>query len=216
MKKTARNISKSLLFSGARELLEHNMLDWTYPLSKWQKLWIGCYMILRDYGEGVFPPKFADEQTVFEAERAYYDTLLTLGMTPEKLRLGAMRKPFWQGPLCAKYLRDFIHIQSFLFDCNIKPPSRLLEIGCGSGWHAEFLTAAGFHVLATTLDSDSGEMIEQRGRSLEVKGLPNDLQFRSSAMEYIQQATSDLPPFDAIYVYEALHHAHDWRKLNVQ
>jgi len=212
MKSIARNISKSIIFAKARRLLERNLQDWNYPLSKREKLWVGCYMILSDYGEGRFPPRFTDEQTTFEAEQNYYNALQTLGISSDELRMGAMRKPFWNAPACAKYLQDYIRIQTSFYDCDIRPPSRLLEVGCGSGWMAEFLASAGFHVLATTLDSSSADFIERRKNSLAEKDLPHDLQFRSSAMEYVQEEVSDLDPFDAVYVYEALHHAHDWRK----
>lgn len=212
MKSIARNISQSALFSGARKLLEKNLQNWNYPLSKWEKLWVGCYMILRDYGEGIFPPHFDNEQATFKAEQEYYNTLQTLGKTTDELRVGAMRKPFWHGPGCAKYLQDYIGIQTSLFNCGICPPSRLLEVGCGSGWVAEFLVSAGFDVLATTIDPEEGACVERRRTSLAAKDLPHDLQFRASAMEYIREGTSDLDSFDAVFVYEALHHAHDWRK----
>lgn len=212
MKSIASSISKSRLFSGARKLLEKNLQDWNCHLSKWEKLWLGTYMILRDYGAGIFPPRFLDEGETFKAEKEYHTTLLGLGTTSEELRAGAMRKPFWHGPSCAKYLRDHIRIQTALYKIGIRPPARLLEVGCGSGWVAEFLAAAGFRVLATTLDPNTGELVKQRRESLIVKHLPHNLEFREAAMEYVNEAVSDFDPFDALYVYEALHHAHDWRK----
>jgi SAM-dependent methyltransferase len=62
------------------------------------------------------------------------------------------------------------------------------------------------------LDAAAGEFIELRARSLAAKGLHSRLTFRQSPMEYIHDKVDDLPPFDVVYVYEALHHAHDWRK----
>ena len=212
MKIIAKNIVKSPFFFHARKLLDNNALDWNFPLSKLEKLMVGCYLILRDYSEGNFPPKLLEEQTTFDGENAYYETLQTLGMSLDELRNGEMRKPFWHGSSCTKYLQNYEIIQASLLKCEIKPPAKLLEVGCGSGWIAEFLATTGFHVLATTLDASLGEMIEQRRNSLIAKKLPHNLQFRSSAMEYIQEKTSDLAPFDAVYVHEALHHAHDWQK----
>jgi SAM-dependent methyltransferase len=212
MKSVARHLAKSALFSGARKLLEQNLQNWNYPLTKREKLWVGCYMILRDYGDGIFPPHFDNEQATFMAEQECYNTLQSLGKTPDELRIGAMRKPFWHGPGCAKYLQDYIGIQTALYSCGVCPPSRLLEVGCGSGWVAEFLVSAGFRVLATTIDPEEATLVERRRTSLAAKDLPHDLHFRASAMEYIREGTSDLDPFDSVYVYEALHHAHDWRK----
>ena len=212
MRTLAKIISSSVFFSRARKLLELNTQDWDYPLIKWEKLWVGCYMILRDYGNGAFPPQRTDEETAFVAEKGYYHSLQKLGKTAQELRRQAMRKPFWAGPGCAKHLQNYIEAQNYLHKYGIHPPSKLLEVGCGSGWMAEFFALSGFRVLATTLDADLGEMIDQRQKSLVVKDLPAALQFRSAPMEYIQQATADLGPFDAVYVHEALHHAHDWRK----
>lgn len=210
MKALAKQVSSSFIFRRARKLYECNTADWNYPLTKWQKLMVGSYMILRDYADGFFPPRFDDEQTTFDGETAFYNTLQTLGKTEEELYAGAMQKPFWHG--LRTDLLNYADIQAFFHQCGVNPPMRLLEVGCGSGWTAEFLAASGFHVTATTLDESAGEMIERRRTSLIDKGVPHDLQFRASAMEYIHETVTDMEPFDAIYVYEALHHAHDWKK----
>lgn len=199
-----------MLFCRARILHDRNLEDWNLPLTKWQKLLVGSYMILRDYGEGIFPPKFEDEKSTFEAENAFYDTLQTLGKTEDELYVGAMQKPFWHGSRMD--LLNYVDIQTFFHQCGVNPPMRILEVGCGSGWTAEFLATSGFKVMATTLDESAGEMIERRRNSLIAKGVPHDLEFRASAMEYIHETVADLEPFDAIYVHEALHHAHDWKK----
>ena len=210
MKNLAKQISKSFLFRRARKLHDQNLKDWNLPLTKWQKLIVGSYMILRDYAEGIFPPKFEDEQATFNGENSFYDTLQTLGKTEEELYVGAMQKPFWHGSRMD--LLNYVDMQSFFQQCGVNPPARLLEVGCGSGWTAEFLAASGFRVTATTLDDSAGEMIERRKAGLIAKGVPHDLQFRASAMEYIDETVADLEPFDAVYVHEALHHAHDWKK----
>ena len=210
MKQIAKMLAESLLFGHARRLHGQNLKDWNYPLTKWQKLLVGSYMILRDYAEGIFPLRFEDEQTTFDGENAFYDTLQTLGKTEEELYVGAMQKPFWHGSRMD--LLNYVDIQSFFHQCGVNPPMRILEVGCGSGWTAEFLACSGFHVTATTLDESAGEMIEKRKASLIAKGVPHDLEFRASPMEYVDQTVADLEPFDAVYVHEALHHAHDWKK----
>jgi len=210
MKTIAKYLADSFLFRGARRLHDLNMQDWNYSLTKWQKLWVGIYMILRDYGAGIFPPRFDDEQTTFDGENAYYETLQTLGNTKEELLAVEMQKPFWHGS--RQYLLDYVEIDTFFHQCGVVPPMRILEVGCGAGWTAEFLAATGFSVLATTLDESACEMIDRRKASLIAKGISHDLQFRPSAMEYIHESVADMESFDAIYVYEALHHAHDWKK----
>lgn len=210
MKKLARLIAESFLFKGARELYARNLEDWNYPLSKLQKLAVGSYMILRDYSVGIFPPRFEDEATTFAGENNFFETLQTLGKTEEELYVGALQKPFWHGSRMD--LLNYADIQSFFYSCGVHPPMRILEVGCGSGWTGEFLAASGFKVMATTLDETASDMIEKRRASLKAKGVPSHLEFRASAMEYIAETVSDLEPFDAIYVHEALHHAHDWSK----
>jgi protein-L-isoaspartate O-methyltransferase len=205
-------LAESRLFADARRLLRLNTADWNYPLTRWQKLRVGVYLILRDYATGTFPPRRQEEQTTFAAEASYYDTLQTLGQTPAGLHLAAMQKPFWFGPSCSRYLRHYAGMQSFLFASGVKPPASLLEVGCGSGWVAEFLAASGFRVLATTLASSDERMLQLRKKGLEARELPASLEFRRSPMEYVHEQVRDRGPFDAVYVYEALHHAHDWRK----
>jgi len=210
MRKIARYLAESPLCRRARELHSCNLQDWNYPLSRGQKLQVGVYMILKDFSEGIFPPRFDDEQSTFAAENAFYDTLQTLGKTEEELFVGALQKPFWHGS--SLDLKNYAEMQAFFHRCGVNPPMRLLEAGCGSGWMAEFLAASGFRVTATTLDPAAGKMIDLRRDSLIAKGVPHDLQFRAAAMEYVQDAVADLGPFDAVYVHEALHHAHDWKK----
>ena len=169
-------------------------------------------MVLRDYGDGVFPPRYDDEEATFEAERAYRETLQSLGKTKDQLDQAHASKPFWHGTQCRKYLRDFARFQSALFDAGVKPPSTLLEVGCGSGWFAEFLCLTGFKVVATTIDPAAADVVAKRVRSLDAKGIPHELTFRACAMENVDEVVADLAPFDVAFVYEALHHAHDWRK----
>lgn len=212
MKSFARWLSASPIFSSARKNLVENEKDWNFTLSKWQKLSVGSYMILRDYAADLFPPRYEDEETTFEAERGYYTKIETLGKSAQAVDVEEMRKPFWQGPLGVKYLRSAIDVMSTLQSHSIAPPARLLEVGCGCGWLAEFNAAAGYHVTASTLDPTAEDMVQRRNQSLLAKGLTTTMEFRVAAMEHVDRELSDSPPFDAAYVYEALHHAHDWRQ----
>jgi len=209
MKKIATSLSKSFLFGNARVLFERNRQQWDYPLTKWQKLAVGIYMILRDYGDGKFPPKYDNEAKAHEAEEATEKTLQTLGMDSKRLRGIELSKPFWNSPACAKYLRDYARIQSAINRCGITPPANILEVGCYSGWASEFLALAGFHVVATDLHGE--ELVQSRIRSLAAKELEGKLEFRRAAMEHLREAFPS-QSFDAVFVYESLHHAYDWRQ----
>jgi 2-polyprenyl-3-methyl-5-hydroxy-6-metoxy-1,4-benzoquinol methylase len=206
------HLSKSIIMAKARNLYDLNLKDWNYPLSKFQKLLVGAYMILRDYGADCFPPKHVNEQTTFDAEKAYKDTLTQMGMTNEEFDAVAMRKPFWVGKACTRYLSDFSTIQMDFFEHNIKPPASILEVGCGTGWMSEFLCLMGYKVTASTIDKTDKFFIDSRIESLEKKIDQSNLTFLEAPMEYLPNYVSIEERFDAVFIYEALHHAYDWRK----
>lgn len=197
-------------FNSSRELWEENKSFWNLPLSKRQKLQIGSYIILRDFGEGLFPPTFDDQQKAYEAEINYRFNLP--GTTPATASTADLRKPFWDGPAMRRYMVSFMDLTCALERCHVHPPQRLLELGCGVGWMAEFLALMGFSVVGTTISPHDIMDAEKRAASLKLKGLSADLKFRMTPMESVAEATCDLEPFDAAFVFEALHHAFDWRK----
>ena len=197
-------------FNSSQGLWEDNKSFWNLPLSKRQKLQIGSYIILRDFGEGLFPPTFDDQQKAYEAEINYRFNLP--GTTPATASIADLRKPFWDGPAMRRYMANFMDLTCALERCHVHPPQRLLELGCGGGWMAEFLALMGFSVVGTTISPHDIVDAENRVASLKFKGLSADLKFRKTPMESVAEATCDLEPFDATFVFEALHHAFDWRK----
>ena len=46
----------------ARRLMEQNLVRYDLPLSKVGKVAAGSWLILRDYADGLFPPRFEDQQ----------------------------------------------------------------------------------------------------------------------------------------------------------
>jgi SAM-dependent methyltransferase len=54
-------------------------------------------------------------------------------------------------------------------------------------------------------------MPNERARWYAARGLANSLRFDVAAMETLDEVVGGTP-FDAAFVYEALHHAFDWRK----
>ena len=210
MEKAAKLISNSFLFKKSRKLYELNAQKWDYPLTKWQKLTVGTYMILRDYSNGKFPPKYENETATFEAEKAYQENLKRLGMDTKLLHTLTMQKPFQNGPMCNRYLKHYECLQLVMRKCGVHPPASILEVGCGSGWISEILAITGFQVVAT--DLGDGHTVQLRKQSLDAKGLDAKLEYRQASMEYVHQALQPQEVFDAVFVYEALHHAHDWKK----
>jgi SAM-dependent methyltransferase len=206
----ARTLTKAPWLRGGRQLWEQNRSDWHLPLSRTQKLRSGAYLILHDYSEGRFPPRFPDRESTHEAEIVARSNLP--GCDERQFFEAEMRKPFLWGDGQEQYLRKYLQLSELLARCGVNPPARLLELGCGSGWMTEFLATSGFHVVGTTIGPADVEDAKRRVPALVTKGATGSLDFRASAMEEVDESVRDLPPFDAVFVFEALHHAFDWRQ----
>jgi 2-polyprenyl-3-methyl-5-hydroxy-6-metoxy-1,4-benzoquinol methylase len=204
------SLADSFLLSRGRKLWAQNQQDWNFPLSFMDKVLVTAYLVLRDHSTGRFPPDFTDQRMAYENEISFRDTLP--GMAADEVSDAEMRKPFWPGKLGRKYLADYSYFTSVLEILNIHPESSLLELGCGSGWMAEFLAASGYRVTATTLAPNELEDGKQRLKSLHEKGIRAQLDFLVSPMESIHQNLPELQSFDCAFVYEALHHAFSWEE----
>jgi 2-polyprenyl-3-methyl-5-hydroxy-6-metoxy-1,4-benzoquinol methylase len=207
-----RSLSRALAaqppFSHGRVLWEENQKKWSMTLSKWEKLVTGGYLILTDFAEGRFPPKFEDQSAAFEAEIDYREVI---PQSLEETGRNELTKPFWYGRAVCAYLEAFVQLVTDFQRLGIAPPQRLLELGCGAGWMAEAFAQMGFDVLGTSIapaDIADGNL---RLAAQQSKGLPVRLKYLTGPMETVHTLTKDHPPFDAVYVFEALHHAHDWR-----
>lgn len=200
--------AESGLFRGARRLVERNRADWTLPFGRIDNLVSCAYLVLSDYAAGAFPPACPDRATVHESERRYGQDLG--GVSEAEFRAKEIRKPFWDAKSADLYLNGFVRLLSWLESYGLAPGSRILELGCGSGWTAEFLALAGYDVVATTIAPADIEAVESRAAALRARGVPASLAGRVSAMESVDDVVAPRS-FDGAYVHQALHHAHDWR-----
>jgi SAM-dependent methyltransferase len=114
---------------------------------------------------------------------------------PEAVRY-ALAKPF-SDPDCGRFLIQLGTIMSFL----PRPPARLLDLGCGTGWTSDFFARQGYEVLGLDIAAD---MIVQARVRDEAEGLPN-LQFQVGDYEEMEFAEE----FDAVVFFASLHHAMD-------
>lgn len=210
LKKVAAAFAESPLIRHGRRLWLENTRNWNLPLNKLQKLAAGAYIILRDYADGRFPPTFEDQQRAYDAEVDYRNSLP--GLTPEQVRTFDMQKPFWYGPKTRYYFRQFIEVTEAFLKCGVKPGARLLELGCGTGWMAEFLALMGFDCLGTTISPEDVKDALLRRQSIEIKGLPARLDYKVSPMESVAENLKNEGRFDVVFIFEALHHAYDWRQ----
>ena len=105
-----------------------------------------------------------------------------------------MKKPY-SDKLCWQYLVDIGTVMRFLPE----PPARLLDIGVGSGWTAEFYAKRGYAVVGIDI---SPRMIELCRRRLSA-----ELDLKFEAYDYEEDIALHFGKFDAVVVYDALHHA---------
>ena len=208
-RKLAAALADSFLLSRGKNLFERNTREFWMPLSKADKVFAGIYIILADYSVGKFPPQFEDQAAAYQAEIDYLKSMP--GDAAETVE-GALRKPFWNPEAFDKYCQGFSQLWRALLSLDVKPGKRLLELGCGSGWMAEFLANAGYKVTATTISDQEVSLANKRLAALEEKGWGENLRFFAAPMESVSE---HLPPnsmFDCVFVFEALHHAYDWRE----
>jgi len=201
-------VARSPFFARGRKIWEENSKDYRLPMTRWEKLICGLYIILKDYSTGEFPPRHEDIEETHLAEIAYHTT--RPGVDEEKAFEANMRKPFWAGSYGAQFFRKFADLAEFIQRACIKPGSRLLELGCGAGWTAEFLALMKFDVTATSISPFEIEQAQRRIASIEARGLPCELRYVVAPMEEVDHHVAEYAPFDGVYVFQALHHAHDW------
>ena len=206
----AGTLARSPVLAEARRLWELNKSDYNFPLSKRQKAIVGIYIILADYASGIFPPTFANQQAAYDAEVAYHFALP--GVASDAARMHDMQKPFFYDRTTKKYLGDYITLLDILLTLEIRPPKKLLELGCGSGWLSEFMALTGFDVLGTSISPTDIEDAIKRVESIRAKDLRADLNFRKAPMETVAETLGPDCLFDAAFVFEALHHVYDWRQ----
>ncbi|MBM3824645.1 MAG: class I SAM-dependent methyltransferase [Verrucomicrobia bacterium] len=206
----AHRLAESFLLAPGKRLFQANQQNYNLPLSKLGKLQAGGYAILRDYADGLFPPTFDDQARAYQAEISFYDAMA--GASKQANLDAHRRKPFWGTEAWSQYSRKFGRLLQSLQSLGLAPGSRLLELGCGCGWMAEFLALSGYHVLGTTIMPDDVALGQERARALQARHLTESLEFLVSPMESVHTAVSNRTPFDAVIVFEALHHAFDWRQ----
>ena len=206
----ARTLALSPLFNRAQNLWERNRQNVNMPLSKFDKLLVGTYLILRDFSQGQFPPSFDDQQKAYEAEIGFRYSLP--GVDAAAVTNAMLRKPFWYGRQFKAYMTGFMNLVGTFEQVGVEPPQKLLELGCGMGWMSEFLALMSFDVVGTSISSLDIQDAQTRVESLKAKHLGTQLEFRTTPMESVAEAVQDRTPFDCIFVFEALHHAYDWRQ----
>lgn len=198
--------------SHGRRLIRCNEENYLLPLTKWEKLSAGIYIILRDFWSGLFPPTFADQQAAYEAEMNFYSSMV--GLERQAAIDAHIVKPFWTAHHFGFYSGQFTKLVRVFESVGLKPGMKMLELGCGSGWTAEFLAIMGYEMVATSIGPDEVAIGQKRVGAVKARGIEdeNRLCFRQTPMESVDQVVGDKIPFDCVFVFEALHHAYDWKQ----
>ncbi|MCE0484701.1 MAG: class I SAM-dependent methyltransferase [Methylacidiphilales bacterium] len=216
LRQLAAWLAASFLLQRGRTIHENHPDDWKLNQSAADKIWASLYLIAKDYSTGEFPPRPTNQSEVYQQESDYLQSIP--GENAAAAIEREMRKPFWPSDApwlsgVGQYLNSFLFLLKCFSQAETKPPARLLELGCGSGWMAEFLALYGYDVVATNLASTELDIAQIRARLLHEKKCGAKLKIVSAAMESVGRETEMNAPFDAVYVHEALHHAFDWKKV---
>lgn len=203
-------LAESPLTRPGKRIMEANLRDYHMPLGKVGKVLAGTWLILRDHADGHFPPTFEDQQKAYQGEIDYFASIP--GAARERMIADHVVKPFWNSESFGRYAGELARLMGVLEALGVPADGRLLELGCGCGWMAEFLAIRGYDVTGTTIAPDDVGIGEKRVMALVARGLPRRLRFRAAPMESVDEAVGDLGGFDATFVFEALHHAFDWRR----
>jgi 2-polyprenyl-3-methyl-5-hydroxy-6-metoxy-1,4-benzoquinol methylase len=177
------------------------------PLSAAQKSVLGLFLVLRDWSAGVFPQAF-ERESAWESERHYSSSMT--GLTQEQVvELGNMKPFHIASDEFEFHSRSFIRIRDMLRTLHIFPPARIVELGCGQGWLSEMLAMTGFNVVGTSIAPSDIHEARRRADAFALRKIPGSLSFAVSPMEHIDRSLAGI---DCILVYEALHHAFDWKE----
>ena len=134
-----------------------------------------------------------------ENEIAYLTNMVKiLNVSPSEVEDFHMRKPFADNRR-GNYLIDMGQIMMML----PPPPARILDLGVGSGWTSEMLAYSGYSVLGLDI---SPEMI-----ALSKRRITPNLDLRFEVHDY--EESIDFGLFDAVVIYDALHHATNEAKV---
>jgi len=117
-----------------------------------------------------------------------------LKLIGEEGRNHSVNKPF-SDPLCGRYLME-IGAVIFLLP---KPPAKLLDFGCGTGWTSIFFAKCGYDVIGQDISEDAIALARKSAG-----GIPN---IKFEVCDYENTPYNGI--FDCAVFFDSLHHAVD-------
>lgn len=104
-----------------------------------------------------------------------------------------------------RHFCDFANIAVML---ALPAGSRLLDVGCGSGWLSEYFARLGYVVKGIDISPDLIQMSEERVARVPY-GVDHETPLRCTFAVHDIEASPLLEKFDAIICYDSLHHFED-------
>jgi SAM-dependent methyltransferase len=145
-----------------------------------------------------------------------------LGLLSEERRHHLRTKPFYNlAHKLPKYKGEGLDEDSHRHFCDfanmaqalaLPPGSRVLDVGCGSGWLSEYFARLGYEVLGIDISPSLVEMSRERVARVPY-GVDHETPLRC-AFEVHDIESAPLPQkFDAAICYDSLHHFEDERAV---
>lgn len=205
-RRLAGHLATSFIMTPARRIHEDHAGKTDLPLIS--KMAASLYCILRDYADGLFPPRY-DKAALYRSESAYIQDGL------EEVE-SSIRSPFCilegRPYMNRQKLQDMLKFFMWIDWLKLPRGAKILEVGGGTGWLAELLCIKGFNVVTTTLSADDTATARLRCDSLAAKRLDTHLVALTAPMEDVHAHVSDEGLFEAAFCHGALHHAYSWQE----
>ena len=108
--------------------------------------------------------------------------------------------------------RHFCDFANIAVTLALPAGSRLLDVGCGSGWLSEYFARLGYVVKGIDISPDLIRMSEERVARVPY-GVDPETPLRCSFVVHDIESSSLAEKFDAIICYDSLHHFEDERAV---
>jgi 2-polyprenyl-3-methyl-5-hydroxy-6-metoxy-1,4-benzoquinol methylase len=108
--------------------------------------------------------------------------------------------------------RQFCDFANMAVTLALPTASRILDVGCGSGWLSEYFARLGYDVTGIDISPALIEMARERLRSVPY-GVDRETPLRYRFLAHDIERAPLLETFDAIICYDALHHFEDERAV---
>jgi SAM-dependent methyltransferase/glycosyltransferase involved in cell wall biosynthesis len=141
-----------------------------------------------------------------DAERRHY--LLT------KPFYNLANKPVWQkgDGMDAETHRHFCDFANVAASLALPAGARVLDVGCGSGWLAEYFARLGYEVKGVDISPDLVQMARERASRVPYD-VDHQTPLRCSFEVHDIEAAPLAEKFDAVVCYDSLHHFEDERAV---